>query len=461
MSEQQGRKTFRLRLEQMISVLRGEILTGKRLPGQFLPSERELVRQFQLSNKLIRAGLEQLVSEGLIVKIPRVGNKIADTIEASTVAIRFGYHSSLEREAAIDFLLTEFHNAHPTIRVQPIPIPFQNYYETVKEYMEAGMLDIVTMNYNNFDDFRTNRSLELLKDFDTDPGVYEMLSRAFTDEDRLLVRPFLFSPLILCYNRDHLREKGLPEHFNPGSWDELLRQASRLTVENKRFGFYFFLLSKNRWPVFFIQNGAKLRDGREEAAEAVKRMIEAISLCRDIIYASDTFPTFLSGSDAEAEELFLQGKVSVIMTSYFALNALRDSGIPFDIAPLPGIKNKHTILMTIGLAVNKKSKVIVAAETLANFFTSERAQTIIRQKTLSIPALRKAAQWSGEEAVYHPPNYPVFQELLPGCRLFTDLNMTSEELDSILKEARMHWSRLQTIESLRERILEIVYSRNQ
>ncbi|WJH33772.1 extracellular solute-binding protein [Paenibacillus sp. CC-CFT747] len=214
-SEKQSRKTFRLRLEQMQSVLRGEILTGKRKAGEFLPSERDLTRQFHLSNKLVRTGLEELVAEGLIVKIPRVGNRVAEQAGEHTVTLRFGYHASLETEAQMEALLADFHSSHPAIHVQPIRISYNSYASTVHEYLDAGIMDVVTMNHNNFDHFCTNGKLDLLQEQEPAAGVYPELFRAYSREGRLYAKPFLFSPLVLCYNRRHFREKGLPCPSSP------------------------------------------------------------------------------------------------------------------------------------------------------------------------------------------------------------------------------------------------------
>jgi multiple sugar transport system substrate-binding protein len=452
MTDPASRKTFRIRLEHMIATLRGDIITGKRRPGEFLPTEREMSKQFQLSNKLVRAGLERLVGEGLIEKIARIGNRVAEHLPELAVSLKFGYPSSLDREAELAELIRMFHREYPSVHVQPIPIAFDKYYDTVKEYLEAGLLDLVAMNYNNFHDFRRRGRLDLLQEFDRDETVYPFLADAFVSGDKQYVRPFIFSPLVLCYNLDHLRDAGLPVPYRPDSWTRLLEDASRLTVENERFGFYFFLHSKNRWPVFVLQSG----DVPGQAGTVGERLMEGLNVCREIINAPNTFPTFLSGSDADAEELFAQGKVSVIMTSYMAMNHLRGTGVPFDIAPLPKLKEEATILMTIGVAVNKRSESIAAARAFADFMLSDQAQSELRRKTLSIPAVPQAAEWQGEESMYRPPGFLLFRELVPALRLFTDLNLTVEQMDAVIKEARLYWAKLQSEKGMRGKIADIL-----
>ncbi|MDF2717568.1 MAG: GntR family transcriptional regulator, partial [Paenibacillus sp.] len=161
-------------------------------------------------------------------------------------------------------------------------------------------------------------------------------------------------------------------------------------------------------------------------------------------------------SDADAEELFAQGKVSVIMTSYMAMNHLRGTGVPFDIAPLPMLKEEATILMTIGIAVNKRSESIAAARAFADFMLSGQAQSELRRKTLSIPAVPQAAEWQGEETMYRPHDFLLFRELVPALRLFTDLNLTVEQMDAVIKEARLYWAKLLSENGMRGKIADIL-----
>lgn len=78
MTSKPSRTTFRQRLDEMVTVLRDDIITGRRAAGDYLPSEVALAEQFQLSKNSVRKGLERLVEEKLIEKVPRVGNRIAD-----------------------------------------------------------------------------------------------------------------------------------------------------------------------------------------------------------------------------------------------------------------------------------------------------------------------------------------------------------------------------------------------
>ena len=184
----------------------------------------------------------------------------------------------------------------------------------------------------------------------------------------LLAQPFMFSPAILCYNRDHFTEKGLLEPDSSWNWDELFETADKLDIENERIGFHFSVSQRNRLALFLLQSGAifeKNSNGKLKLTGT--KMMESIRFYKDLI--TNRITTILSKQDANfrAEDLFAQGKVSMIITTYLSLNHIRKSKIHYEVAQLPHLHIPATHLITIGLAVNKQSSNLEAAQLLVNF----------------------------------------------------------------------------------------------
>ncbi|WJH36947.1 extracellular solute-binding protein [Paenibacillus sp. CC-CFT747] len=451
-----SRKTFRIRLEEMASVLREEILSGRRAVGEFLPSELDLTKQFQLSNKSVRKALDMLVEEGLIEKIPKVGNRVCAPTDEKKTQVRIGYHPTTNDETALSEMLAAFHESHPHIQVQTVEIP-SNFHNSVQEYLDADLLDVFTINQWTFMELIENGTVDLLEPCEPNPGIYPFLTHAFTHNGLNRVQPFSFSPVILCYNRDHFQEQGLSEPYSGWTWDDLLEHAGKLAVENERFGFYFHLLSQNRWPIFPLQSGMGFERGEDGRYRICgSPLSESLEMCRKIIYMPNVFPTMLSASNADAEELFRNGKVSMIMTSYFGLNRIKDASLSYDIAPLPFLNEARTLLVIIGLAVSRKSKVKEAARQVVEFLQSAEAQLIMRKHTLSIPADKSAAEWKGEERIERPSRYNMYREIVPTFRLLSDLKLNSRQLSEVLQEAKLYWSKLQDISVTCARIEEVL-----
>jgi multiple sugar transport system substrate-binding protein len=226
------------------------------------------------------------------------------------------------------------------------------------------------------------------------------------------------------------------------TWEDLKRAAAKLAIPNERYGFYFYLLSNNRWPVFLLQSGMRLPPEGEPVRICDGPWMEVLRLCRDIVMNQTIMPLFYE--EADAEKLFLQEKVSMIMTTYFSLNEFKKAGFEYDIAPLPYIENPKTLLIAIGLGINAKSEQKEAAQTFVDFLTSYQPQLNIRQRTLSIPALKPAAEWIGPETMFRPLRYPMHRDIVPTYRLYTDLNVTIEMLTAIINEVKLYWAGLES-----------------
>ncbi|TDG00471.1 extracellular solute-binding protein [Paenibacillus piri] len=462
MQKRSSRKHFRARLEEMIEVLRQEIVSGKVTIGGYLPSESDLEKRFELSNASVRNGLKVLVEEGLIEKIARVGNRVVSPPAERKTVIRFGYVSSIAGLVAMEELLAGFTERYPHIDVQPLELPSGSYSKAMKEYLESGIVDAVLLNNNNFQDFIENGCTGLLEPLERGQDEEPYLTEPFAAGTDTRVRPFVYSPVVLCYNTEHFRQAGVPVPDSGWSWSDLFTYGQRLTVKNERFGFYFYLPSRNRWPIFMLQSGSRFQtDGDGGYRLGGSKLIESLEACRDLLAMTDVFPRFVTASDADAEALFMEGKVSVIMTTYFFLNQLRQTPISFDVSPLPGLHDASTLLIINGLGVNSRSPHKEAAKLLVDFLTSYDAQLLIRRKTLNIAANRKAMEWEGEEPAYRPPRFHMYREMTATFRLLPELGLSNYQLKNIQRDVMLFLSGLQNSEALSARLEQLLVEAKQ
>lgn len=439
--QKQSRTTFKERLDNMVKTLRHDIAAGKYKIGEYLPSEANLVDLFSLSINSVRKGLEQLVAEGIIVKKTKVGNMVVKLPGTECVTITFGYHLSMDGIADMSNLLSEFEAKHPHIKVVPVKLSILNYNEIVKNYMCNDMLDVVTIREAELQVYEERGELDLLEPAAVNAGAYPILIDTFSREGVLYASPLVFSPVILCYNREHFLSKDLPEPDSSWSWDDLVRITSQLAEPPGRYGFYFNYLSEHRWPIFLLQSGKRFeRDLQGKIRLDSSSLMDAIRLCKSIIANRQLFPMYTEEHDVDAKSLFLDEKVSVIMTTYFNLNHLKDARFSFDIAPVPHHNEQRTMMLAVGLAVNRCSKKKAAAKELVHFLTSVEAQHHIRKRTLSIPGSKKAAEWTGEEEMYRPSRYNMYREIIPTFRTLDDLRLTVDEIHHLQRELKLYWS---------------------
>jgi len=438
-----SRKSFEARLLGMVERLRSEIYDGRLVPGQYLPSEKVLAEEYQLSNKSVRKGLDMLVKEQLIVKIDRVGNQVLDYIPGSRSTITFGISSSIERDISLSALLDDFHSLYPDKRVKTVLMKsLSNHADNMKGYLDQEKIDIFTLNNMDIQNIADYGQLHLLEPLQTDGDLYRFAEDAFDYDQTLYAKPLVFSPIVLAYNRKHFREARLHEPDSSWTWDDCLRYAAQLTDGKDKFGLYFYLLSDNRWPVFIVQSGMKFEPNGGSTLEfAGTRLMECIRLCKRIATDSQVYPGYLMESSRDVTELFVQEKISMIMTTYMAMNDFKETDLEFDVSPLPYKYEPRTLLTVIGTALHKNSKNKDSAKLLMDYLISERAQKIIRERTLSLTARRSTAemQFEPRQGTNRPSRFALFREIMSSYRLHREMNLSSAAFNELRQLLKKYW----------------------
>jgi multiple sugar transport system substrate-binding protein len=444
--------------------LRGRILNGTYAENDYLPSESALATQFQLSNNSVRKGLDTLVAEGLIVKIDKVGSKVTAVSGRERTTITIACHPSIERDLAFSMLLEDFHRAYPAIRVLPVAgnalgiAADRSFSETVRDCIENESVDLFTVNHADFADFTGQGWAGLLEPLPADSETYPFLTEAFTVQGVPLVRPLLYSPVVLCYNKDHFADAGLLTPDSSWTWPHLLRAAARLTIPGKRHGFHFYQLSSNRWPLFLLQTGSRFgTDGLggfrpdHEAA-----LLEGVRLCGDIMRNRDVFPYYVSESEPEASRLFAEGKIAMQLATYNSLNDLKRTGVRYDIAPVPypAARTPATLAIAIGLMASSRAKHKEAVKLFVSYAASREAQQQVRARTLSIPASKPAAEAAlpDGDGLNRPEHFQLFREIIPSFRWHADLGLPIRLLDPLHHQLKLYWSGMIDDDALMEQL---------
>ena len=450
MKNRPTRSTFQQRLNTFVNTIRSDAQAGALLPGTYLPSEIELAVQYQLSKLSIRKGLKQLEQEGLIEKIPKVGTRIASLEVKERQVVKFALHESLIHEAAIEPLIKQFEAQNPDIEIQFHPFPYQQFLDNIDYHVDNELVDIISVNYDQLQEFADTSRLSMFVQQQMDFSAYPYVQNGFIYDDQLYARPFIFSPVVLCYNENHFDEMQLQRPQMNWTWQDLFETACKLSNEQERYGFYFHLLSQNRWPIFLLQNGYHF--DQDQAPDEIELFLSSMTLCKDLIIGQRVSSLLIDDNDLFAEELFKNEKASIIMTTYFNLNYLLETGIPFKLAPLPSMKEPSTLLLSIGLCVLNASPRREAAQRFVEFLTSYESQLFIRRHTMSIPTNRLAAEQAVDYSVYHPPEFHLYRDITDSYRYYTELGINSQQLTSLRKELNYYWSGL----SDNKKLLEVV-----
>jgi multiple sugar transport system substrate-binding protein len=244
------------------------------------------------------------------------------------------------------------------------------------------------------------------------------------------------------------------------TWADAIGHATRLAVPGQRHGLYFYAQSDNRWPVFLLQSGSGFEPGEDGhyRLEGTK-MMDNMKLCKAIIRNTDIFPTdhFLE-SDSDVSELFEQGKVSMMVTTYMSLNSFSAGRVRYDISPVPYAHEPRTLVNVIGIAVNRHSANKQAARCLADYLVSQRAQRLIREHTLSIPALKPVAESLSivNKSPGSLPRFHMFRDIMAGYRMHRDLRLSTTAFGELRHLLKRYWSGLIDDEQLCKEVDAVV-----
>lgn len=460
------RNAFQEKYDRFLSELRNEIISGIIGPGEFILPENTLSEKYEISRVSVRRALAELVDEGLIEKMAGRGNRVKLPGDARPVeTLKIAWFSTSYEIGIVRKILRNYEEAHPLVKLELMLLPEVEYAANLAKLIERGEgPDVFMISDHHFRQLIDLNKLDLLSGYvpghlkperDSYPQVFEM----FAYEGKMVAAPFVFSPVMICYNRSIFREFGIPEDGPVRNWDDLLGVALRCTRDVSadgtvgQYGFCFSA-SANRWPVFVLQNGGALMlADRSRSSFADERNVQALEFCVGLMYKHRVSPIFSHGSNHLAERLFVKQRAAMILTTYYFMNEFRDYPIEWDILPVPQHRAAGTLLLGGALAVNRASGKQQLAQSVVDYMTGREAQTLLKKHGCTIPMRREVAEDDGLlDRRIHPPHYKRFVEVLPYARPLRDLNLRQGEVDLLQDELTLLWANMETPQHACERI---------
>ncbi|GAA3406253.1 extracellular solute-binding protein [Paenibacillus hodogayensis] len=443
-----SRRTHRDRMQKMVHSLREEIFSGKYAPDTFLPAEKVLADRFDVGTNSVSKALDILAEEGLIVKTRRVGSKV---IKKETV--HFGVHTKMNRDLDLATLLSEFHKDYPHIQINPIAIT-DDYRASnmTDDLLSTGRFDMILMNQIYYQNMRENDRLDMLQPLPLQSGVYPSIQDKLLEDGTSYVRLLAYSPVILCYNKEHFQEAGLLEPHSGWTWKDLLHHSDVLSKGAERYGFYFdFQNSFNRWPIILLQKILHKEKGKERKDRlSADDVMEVLKFSRTLLETASVMPGLLSSGTALT--LFAEGKISMFMSTYFLLNEFKEASIPYDIAPLPHFTDPRTLLIWQGVAIYSKTSVPEAAQVFVDFLSSHKGQEIIQRNTLSIPGSGTVADLPLGAGLNAPSRYQLYREIIPTYRTISESQLSIKAIEAIHQLLQLFSSGIAGEEEVREKL---------
>ncbi|QUG40667.1 extracellular solute-binding protein [Psychrobacillus sp. INOP01] len=463
------KSVFENRYNKFMHELKDEIISGKIKPGEFILPENTLSKVYELSRVSIRKALAELVEEGLIEKIPGKGNRVTIPNDTQKQTITLGWFSNSYEIEIIRKIIKRFEQLNPFTKVNLQILPNSQYiYNLTQSLKHDNGPDVFIVSDYHFRELMESNSLDMLDPFlpvhiDAEKDSYKQVFDMFTYNQTVPVTPFVFSPVMICYNRRMFEEAGISKDFKMENWDDLLELSTRTTkgLDSdsmiNEYGFCFSS-STNRWPVFLLQNkGTFMADDRSKSVMNRKENIEALNYCGDLMYKHQVSPIFSHGSNELAENLFMREGAAMILTTYYFMNEFRDHKIKWDVLPPPQNDASGTLLLGGALGISANSKIKEAAQALVSFMVSTEAQTLLKQNGCTIPMLRIVAEDNNLlQPGVHPEQYNAFKEVMGSSKTIRDLHLTVEEFELIEREMQFFWANMEKAEDTCKRIEELL-----
>ncbi|WP_461671249.1 extracellular solute-binding protein, partial [Mycobacterium tuberculosis] len=179
--------------------------------------------------------------------------------------------------------------------------------------------------------------------------------------------------------------------------------------------------SINRWPVFLLQNGFRFRpeDPAWHAADD-PALWESLRVARDLLYNQKRPMSLWTENNSDAEQLFLEGKASMIMTTYYGMNRFLHSGIDYGAAPLPSLNHASTLLTATGLSVVRGTQREELARQFIEHLVSYDSQALIKRSAVTLPAHADALAITEGLTGNRPAGERIYEELWDLCDHYAD-----------------------------------------
>jgi multiple sugar transport system substrate-binding protein len=319
------------------------------------------------------------------------------------------------RTTLLKSLIADFEKANSTIKVQLVSPPTDQADNKLQQMLQAGSgIDVLEVRDSTVGPWSTNKWLyDMNKDPDGWSGWQDLTENAKNaakdDKGRTYFVPYGFYGLSLFYRTDMTKNAGFAQP--PGSWEELLTQATAIqNVGKRQYGYAF------RGGIGAMGNvtaiiGAYVAD-RIDKTNAFKTTDgKTIFAAPEATAALDTYfklfkqaspPSSVAWGYPEMVEGFSNGSTAFLLQDPEVIETVGNSKAikadQWSTAPLPAGPSGKAIqpLATAGWGVAESSKHKAEAVKFVQFLSSGATSTTFSKKNSLVPIQKKA----GDDAFY-------------------------------------------------------------
>lgn len=234
--------------------------------------------------------------------------------------------------------------------------------------------------------------------YDLKPFEQTMLQELSVN-GKLLALPYDFGPVVIAYNKDLFKKKGVPYPKNGWTWSQFLDTAKKLTGD----GTYGWLPGVSLEFAYDLTGSANSHVQNGAFSTTNKAFIDGVKKQAELSYKYKVSPTYSTAPNWATDE-FNNGKVAMEVNGPWSLISFKEqSSINVGWVELPqGPNGMHTYNEGSGFGITKDCKTPDAAFKAITQLVSQKALSYLGSRGRAFPA-RLAAddawkKFAGQEA---------------------------------------------------------------
>jgi multiple sugar transport system substrate-binding protein len=309
-----------------------------------------------------------------------------------TTTIRyFTFSAAPDHLEELDTIIQAFQAENPGIVVEVSTAPFADYFTLLQADVVSGDApDVFELNFENFVTYAANDTLMDISEYlSGDAPYYPRALEAFQYEGAQLALPETFSTVLLFYNADLFDAAGLEYPAADWTWADAVVAAEAIKALGDdtwgifspvQFWEFYKKAGQNGECEFFNEDMTESTLNSEACVATLETMISFID--------SGLMPTQAQMSGMSDSELFLSGKLGMIVTGIWMFDAFKDAPFAWDVQLEPGLNQKGHHFFANGVGVSATTANPEAAAKWAEFLTASATAAEVRVASAwELPAL--------------------------------------------------------------------------
>jgi multiple sugar transport system substrate-binding protein len=325
--------------------------------------------------------------------------------EQGPVEITFTMWGAPEELAVWQAVVDDFQKVNPNITVKVDVSDWDSYWTKLNTLIAGGTPpDVFAMDAPLFLDWQSRGALLNLQPYiDANPGfldgIYPQTLTAYKTADGYYGLPRDFQTIVLFYNKDMFDAAGVDYPTADWTYDDMLAAAKKLTLDTDNDGKVDqYGLWSDTWDMELLWSEAIWAYGGEIISDDHTKTLIGEGGARDAwayidsLYKEGVMPTPTTSGEFGLD-LFQSGMAAMTTIGHWAVPGYVQSGINFDVAPMPkGPAGQATSVNSAGFVISKDSKHADAAFEFIKFALGETGQSKLAELGFAIPVLKSVAE---------------------------------------------------------------------